>query len=131
MAQGLMATDTYYPSSNGIPLAGASMLDGFNMVPHDISLSVSKTPGSSATYALEVLMKDTNISTWVPVKNGSITGSGATATGNIIVRNVIGLAVRLNAANGGSPGTSTNTPQYALNAYPSNSESAFSPSQSA
>lgn len=112
MAQGLMATNTYYPSSAGMQLQGASMLSGFVMDDFDISMTVSKTPGTTPSYVLEALIVDADASFWVPVKNGSLD-----AVGNI-VRRVRAAAVRINADNGTTPGEDADTPQYSLQAFP-------------
>lgn len=119
MAKGTMGSNANYPSNNGIALDGSTMLDGSQMGRHLVSLTIGGVPGTTASYKLQALIRDDEITAgqWVDVKNSTLSGNGAAATGQIVV-SVIGEAVRLVAVNGTSPGTAGNTPTYELNAYP-------------
>lgn len=117
MASGQMATDANYPSSNGLQLETFHSVVGGN-TPGDVfaTLTIDKTPGTGATYQIQELISDVNGSQWVNTRNGSISGNGAAATGQITVR-VGGQAVRVNAVNGTTPGTAGNTPVYYLDIH--------------
>lgn len=117
MPAGLMSSDANYPSNSGLQLSGASFLSGFDLQPYVVSMTISKTPGSSASYKAQTLIEDSDASTWVDVPNSTISGNGSAATGQKSFV-VVGSAVRIVAVNGTSPGTGANTPQYSLNAYP-------------
>lgn len=114
---GLMATNDNYPSASGIPCNGAAMLGGFTMARHLAAFSVAGVPGTTASYKLQVLMDDDDITSWVDVKNSTFSGNGAAATGHKVIP-IVGQAVRVVADNGTTPGTGSNTPKYTLNVYP-------------
>lgn len=112
MSDSLMSSDANYPSDDGLGMAGSSMLSGFNMVPHVVSMTVAGTPGSSPDYQLETLVRDADVASWVEVKDAVLTDAGQW------IGVVVGEAVRINADNGTTPGTGDNTPRATLNAYP-------------
>ena len=115
MSNGLMESDTTFPSSSGIPMDGANMLPGYSQRPFIVAGSIGGTPGTGATYDFEVLIEDEDGATW---KNlFTLSGNGAAATGQKTIQTA-GKAVRCNADNGTTPGTGANTPYYVLNTYP-------------
>lgn len=118
MSQGSMSSDANYPSNSGIPLDGVQLLGKFSYPRRLVAMTVEGTPGTSATYKAQALLRDDDNSsgTWVDIKSASFTGNGAAATGNLVFE-AIGEAVRINAVNGTSPGTGANVPKYSLNVY--------------
>ena len=112
MTQGLMSSDANYPSDAGLPLNGTVLLGTEQHRGGLVAVTIGKTPGTGATYQVQERVGGT----WLNHRDGLISGDGAGATGHRVVR-CIGDAVRIAAANGTSPGTSTDTPDYVLNVY--------------
>lgn len=116
-AQGQMSANGNYPSDSGLAVGpGVQYLAGRGSRTALASLTITKTPGSGATYKLQQLMKDSDQDSWVDIGTATITGNGAAATGHFTVR-FTGVAIRLVAVNGTSPGTGSNTPFYVLRVY--------------
>lgn len=113
MPSGQMATDTTYPSATGIPCGGSAIGSSFQYPRVTASLTITKTPGGSPTYDLQAEVgddTDSSATRWVTV--ATLTGTGHTSV------TVCAKSIRLNAANGSSPGTGNNTPRYNLNVCP-------------
>jgi hypothetical protein len=103
-----IAANGNYPSDDGIRL-GLKSASNASLLPitlMHVDLIVAGTPGSGASYQVEVLERDGQ---WVPVDGLLLEAAGQVsgyAEGN---------SVRLVADNGSGAGTGANTPRYYLN----------------
>lgn len=115
MANFTISADGNYPSDAGIQLDGVNSLGFYQMSRFRAAYGITDTPGTGASYKLQVLARDDDYpnGNWVDVANSTLSGDGAAANGQITV-DVIGEAVRLAAANGTAPGTV----QGFLNVFP-------------
>lgn len=114
MATGNMSTDANYPDNNGLQLETLHSISGGASPgePYGV-LTIGGVPGTGASYKLQELVSDAIGTQWVDTKSASFSGNGAAATGQLTAR-LTGQAVRLVAANGTTPGTGGNTPNYSL-----------------
>ncbi len=104
---GVMASNGNYPDNNGVSVGQTSTIQtGFKTLQlHRVSILINGSPDSNALYKVQVL---TVLGNWV---DSTIQVSGGPGYANGTVE---GVAVRLAAANGTSPGTGNNTPGYEM-----------------
>lgn len=108
-----MASDANYPSNTGITVSQSSTLfSSFaNPVFCDVDLLVAGTPGTgSPSYQVQVQL--TAGGSWFNLPQAVLTGAGHVHT------RAFGVAFRLAAANGTTPGTGANTPRFHLGVRP-------------
>ena len=106
-----MGSNGHYPDSNGIRFGLVSQ--NFTVYPiHliEFELLVGGDPDESdCDYGIEVLDQYGN---WLDCPDAHITQKDGGSISGVVE----GCAIRLNADNGSSPGTGTDTPRYHLNA---------------
>lgn len=105
-----MASDGNYPSATGTSLSMSSVRDAnfANQVFAMIDLIIAGTPGTGSP-SYQVQVKETSTDDWVNCPNLLLNGAGSVSARSL------GVAWRLVAANGTTPGTGANTPRYLMN----------------